>query len=340
MYELRPVRLNDFGGLVALGKASADTGRIRIAAHYVRNPVEAGAALKPGRQWVVADTGTALIGAAQVTFSETEVEGALYRCACLSSLMVHPDHRRRGIAKALTNWRLERAGPDAVVVAAIQTGNVGSLANARSWATQIFGSLTIPVFPTRARSSSPKGLDLREPEGDDEWAQAAAGLAAFEHGWNLRTPETAASLRERAQRRLPTGERIQRYVAALDRGRVVGGFELFEGAQLQVVVVERLPPALRALNFFARILPRDGRLREVSISRFWYEAGRADVGRALWAHARSLAAEAGNAVSMQFDPRTAIREVVRPRPWTPKGRVAVAVRSPVTLAEERLLSPP
>jgi GNAT superfamily N-acetyltransferase len=339
-YELRPVRLDDFQALATLGRASADTGRVQVAVDYVRNPVDARAALNPDLEWVVADAGAELIGAAQVSLGEREVEGSLHRCACLSGLMVHPDHRRRGVATALTEWRLERAGPDAVVVAAIQSGNVGSLANARSWATQIFGSLTIPVFPAGKRSYAANGLDIREPMLDSEWEEAAAGLTAFERGWNLRNPQTAASLRERAGRTLPSGERIRRYVVAVEGNRVVGGFELLDGAQLEILVVEHLPAALRALNLIARFLPPDRRIRESSISRFWYTSGRVDAGRALWAHAVSAAAETGNALSTQYDQRGPLHEVIRARPWTPKGRASVAVRSPVPLSEDRLLSPP
>jgi GNAT superfamily N-acetyltransferase len=339
-YELRSVHVDDFEALVTLGRASADTGRVRVAVDYVRNPVEAYAALRPDLEWVVADAGAELIGAAHVSHGETEVEGLLHPCACLSGLMVHPDHRRRGVAKALTEWRLERAGPDAVVVAAIQSGNVGSLANARTWATQIFGSLTIPVFPAQTHSYAANGLEIRHPLLDSEWEEAAAGLTAFERGWNLRTPATAASLRKRAGRTLPSGERIQRYVVAVEGNRVVSGLELFDGAQLQILVVEHLPPALRALNLVARFLPPDRRVRESSISRFWHAPGRVDAGRALWAYAGSTAAETGNAVSTQYDQRGPLHEVIRARPWTPKGRASVAVRSPVPLSEDRLLSPP
>jgi GNAT superfamily N-acetyltransferase len=339
-FELRQAVPDDSEALVALARSSADTGAIRVAPLYLRNPVEVAAALNPSRIWVVADTGSELIGGAQITLGETEVEGTVHPSATLSSLMVHPDHRRKGIAKALTQWRLERAGPDTVVAATIQSGNTASIANARSWASQIFGSLVIPVFRTRSGPADSDGLDIRAPQTQAEWEQAAAGLAQFEKGWNLRTPETAASLRERAERELASGERIQRYVVALDGGRVVGGLEIFEGCQLQIVVVEHLPRALRALNTLARVIPSDGRIREVSISRFWYDTGRADVGRALWAHARSAADGVGNAVTTQFDPRGPIGDVIRPKRWLPKGRVAVAVRSPVPLSEDRVLSPP
>jgi GNAT superfamily N-acetyltransferase len=54
--------------------------------------------------------------------------------AVLDSLKVHPDYRRRGIARRLTDRRLERAtelgGDEVVIVAYIQAGNTASLANA------------------------------------------------------------------------------------------------------------------------------------------------------------------------------------------------------------------
>ena len=45
-------------------------------------------------------------------------------------------------------------------------------------------------------------------------------------------------------------------------------------------------------------------------------------------------------MSLQFDPRGPLSQIARVRPWTPKGEIAVAVRSPVRLSEERLLAPP
>ena len=114
--------------------------------------------------------------------------------------MVHPDRRRRGIATALTEWRLERAGPDAVVVAAIQSGNEGSFANARKWATQIFGALYVPVLEVERGAPLPANLELREPRDDAEWEQVAAGLDEYERGWNLRTPQAADAIRTRLAR--------------------------------------------------------------------------------------------------------------------------------------------
>jgi Acetyltransferase (GNAT) family len=252
--------------------------------------------------------------------------------------MVHPDYRRRGIATALAEWRIERAGADAVIVAAIQSGNEGSLANARKWATQIFGTNVLPVFkvaPDGARGP----LDVRVPESDAEWDQVAEGLAEYERGWNLRSPETAAEIRERLAK-TPLDVPVQRQFVAVGAGQVVGGCELHEGGRLQTIVVEHMPRFLRLVNVFARVVPKDRIVRVSALARLWHVPGREDAGRALWAHARSAAAEAGNSISAQFDPRGPLAELIPVRPWTTKGSVTVAVRSPVTLSEDRLLAPP
>jgi len=287
---------------------------------------------------VVADRDGELIGAAQLIVSETSLEEERRRCACLASLMVHPAYRRRGVARALTEWRLERAGSDAVVVAAIQTGNAASLANARHWATQIFGTLVLPVV--RAGGDAPRSsIEIRQPIGDSEWEQAAAGLDEFERGWALRTLETGSTLRDRAARRFE-GEQLQPYFVAFEQGTIVGGYEFFAGGRLQALVFERLPPLLRTLNFALRLLPSNGELRQSSISRVWFKAGRDEVARVLWAHARSQAASYGTAIGTQFDPRGPLRRLVPVRPWTPKGHVAVAVRSDREVPENALISPP
>ncbi|MBA3717825.1 MAG: GNAT family N-acetyltransferase [Actinobacteria bacterium] len=338
-YVLRPAREGDGEALTALAAASADTGSVQLAVRYLRDPFEAWRTLHPDSEWVLAETKDGLVvGGAIVVFGEAEIEGEIRRCARLNNLMVHADYRRRGIATALTEWRLERAGPDAVIAAGIQTGNEGSFANARKWATQIFGTLVLPGFRV-GRHGAPRGLEIREPREDSEWEEAAAGLDAFESGWNLRIPETASSLRGRAGR-APFGERVQRQLLALEGGRVVGGCELFEGARLQSIVVEHVPPVLRALNLMVRLLPREGVLRTASVSRLWHAPERADVGRALWAYGRSAAAGTSNAIGTQFDPRGPLGQLVPMRPWTVKGRLAVAVRSPVRLSEDRLLAPP
>jgi hypothetical protein len=60
----------------------------------------------------------------------------------------------------------------------------------------------------------------------------------------------------------------------------------------------------------------------------------------LWAHARGAAADSGNALTTQYDPRSPLAAVIPTRAWTPATQVSVAVRSPMPLSEDRLLSSP
>lgn len=336
---LRAARDGDGDALTALALAAADTGAVRVAPHYLLDPLETTRALQPDAEWVLAEAeDRSVVGAGLIGFSDVEVEGKVVNHAHLSGLMVHPDHRRKGIAKALTEWRLDRAGPDAVVVAAIQSGNEGSFANARSWATQVFGTVLLPAFKV-GPSKAPKGIEIRELQDDSEWEQVAAGLAEFERGWNLRVPETAVEIRDRLAR-TPFDTPVQWQFVAVEDGRVVGGYELHDNSRLSTLIIERVPPFLRAVNVFARIIPADGVIRNAAASRMWHVPGRPDVGRALWGHAGTAAAASGaNALATQVDPRGPVAKLLPIRPWTVKGKLSAAVRSPVKLDEERLLGP-
>ena len=339
-FTIRAARDGDGPGITALAAAAADTGAVRVAPHYLHDPLETSRVLRPEAEWAIAenDDDGGIVGAGVVDFGPIEIEGGVYRCGRLNSLMVHPDYRRRGIASALAEWRIERAGPDAVIVAAIQSGNEGSLANARKWATQIFGKHVLPVFKVAAAGARTR-FDLRAPESDAEWEQVAAGLAEYERGWNLRIPETVAEIRKRLAK-TPLDIPVQRQFVAVEGGQVVGGCELHEGGRLQTIVVEHMPLVLRLVNVVARVVPKDSVVRVSALARLWHTPGREDAGRALWAYARSVAAEAGNSISAQFDPRGPLAQLIPVRPWTTKGTVTVAVRSPVTLSEDRLLAPP
>jgi len=333
--RLSEARETDGDALAALAAASADTGAIRYFPRYHGNPVVAAAALEPGLRWVVAEDGGELLGAAQVSFGECELEGELRRFALLNSLMVHRDHRRRGIARALTDWRLEQAG-DALVLANIQSGNEGSFANARKWATHFIGQLTTPPFGVVGRAPRSR-FELREATGGD-WDAAAAGLARFEAGWNLRVPETGASLEEWASVEV-FGGRIRRYLVAVDGGEVVAGAGFVEAARVTTMQIEHLPPAIRVLNLALRVVPKDRVLRQIGMNRFWWAEGREDAGRALFDHARWALRDAGNAILVALDLRGPVREVLPIRPWTPKAVGSVALRSPVDVDESTLLAP-
>jgi GNAT superfamily N-acetyltransferase len=332
---LREATEADGPALERLAAASADTGAIRFSPRFARNPVEVARVARPGIRWVLAERDGELAGGAQVSFGDLELQGELHPYALLSTLMVHPNHRRQGVARALTDWRLEQAG-DRVIVAHIQSANEGSFANARRWATQIFGAVATPPIGMRARPPR-LSVEVREAR-DGDWAAAADGLARFEAGWNLRVPQTASELEAWAALE-PFGLHVRRYLVAVDAGEVVAGASLAEAGRLSSFHVEHLPPALRMLNLALRIVPPDGVIRHVGVARFWHASGRADAARELFEDARWRFHEAGNALLPSLDLNGPLRKVVPLKPWTPKAVASVAVRSSVRLDESRLLAP-
>jgi len=336
-FTLRPARDGDGPAIVALAQAAADTGAVRVSPHYVVDPLVTMRALQPKAEWVLAETDDGLVvGGGTVDFGPVEIEGETYPGARLSNLMVHSEYRRRGIARALTDWRLDRAGPNAVVLAAIQSGNEGSFANAKHWAKQIYGAMVLPGF--RAGGTPPAGFEFREPRDDAEWDQVAAGAAEFERGWNFRIPETATDIRERLAR-TPIDVPVQSQIIVVEGGVVVGAVELHHSGRVQTMLFEHVPAFIRLANLFARVIPKDHELRPVVASRLWHAPGREDVGRALWAYAGHAAATSGNSLATQLDPRGPLSRIVPVRAWTPEGKLSVAVRAPVTVTEDRLISP-
>jgi len=337
--RLRELTAADGDALAALAAASADTGRVAFLPEYACNPLVAHRALRPGATVVGAEGDEGLVGAAAVSAGRCLVEGREVAYALLYALAVHPDRRRQGIARALTDWRLaharERHGEDVVVLANIQSGNAGSVANARAWARQIFGRTVQIPHRVRRRPPALGSLEIRAPERD-EWAQAAAGLNVFYRDANLHVQATAAALQSwTAESPFPTP--FRHYRVAVDSGEVVAGAEVVEQARLFRIRVERVPPLLRLLAIGA--LPSGDVLQQALLLRLWHAPGRAAAGRTLWEALRHEVADRANTLITTFDPRGPLAGVVPARPWMPKTTLALAVRAPVELDERRAVVP-
>lgn len=151
----------DGPALQVLAAASPDAGAVvfSVQDHVPAHLAHADA--RERRHVVVAETpGSGMVGSAALSLGTCRIHGIDHSYALLSALQVHPTHRRQGIAAALTRSRIDRAralaGPDVVLLANIQHGNAGSLANARRWASWTSPpALTAPV-PMRRRPRGPR----------------------------------------------------------------------------------------------------------------------------------------------------------------------------------------
>lgn len=113
--------------------------------------------------------------------------------------------------------------PRTLVVAAIQNGNVASLASARKWATQVTGRMVASTMPMRRRPPPLGNLKFREAS-PVELGQVAEAINSFYTERDLTRPQSASSLASWFERsRLPTP--VCLYMVAVDpKGQIVAGF--------------------------------------------------------------------------------------------------------------------
>lgn len=106
MYWVRPLRDTEGEAYARLLRESPDTGQVQFAQHFTLDPITALRALHPDAVVAVAeDEAGELGGTGTVSFGSVHLRGQELPTAYLSSLAVHPAHRRRGVAQALAEWR-------------------------------------------------------------------------------------------------------------------------------------------------------------------------------------------------------------------------------------------
>ena len=331
---VRGAQAQDESGLAALAAASPDGGAVAFT------PEQHVPALQIAREHdisecFVAEADGVIAGSAQLDIGTCRFEGDDVRYALLSTLRVHPEYRRRGIAAELTDRRLRRAaelaGRDFVAVAYIQAGNAASLANARRWATQVGGRLVVTPVPMRRRPPRPRpGLTVRPADGG-ELAEVAAAIDAsyaghdFARRWD---EERLAGWLAASPLPDPVNHCL---VVADSSGRLLGGLGLHEQGRLFSLVIGHLPAHLRAANTVLHVVPADGRMRNLVADKAWFAPGQLDAARYLWEVTRWEWRDAGTSLLLTHDPRSPVHDVVAARPWLPttSATVAVCARRPM-----------
>ena len=345
-FTLRPITHADGDAFAALLKRSADAGAFQVSSRFRVDPWVALRALHGEFDGVVAEEpGTpGLVGCGLVRYLHAHYEGAVRDVALLNTLVVDPAHRRKGLASALAEWRVAHArakvGPDGVVCAGIQMGNLGSVRTASRWAKYTAANVIglFPMPPRRTRPRAVKGLEVREArEGD--YATYAERLNERYRDYEFFPPESAASLASfLAETPAGTPYRFA-YVVRDPEGEMLAGLVVAELSQIRTTFMVKMPTPIWLLNHVIRIVPRDRHMREASVSRFWFRPGAERAATYLWEVLRWEWRERASTFMLWTDPRAPLAGLMKPLPFMPKSTGSLVIDAPVPPADGRLVYP-
>jgi GNAT superfamily N-acetyltransferase len=339
---LRSMVPEDGEALVQLALSSPDSGLIQIAPRYHLDAYQATLALYPDAVGFVAENSVTgeIVGSGFVSFDRLYYEGELRDCAWLHNLQVHPDYRRQGIATRLVECRVaygrEKVGANGVMVASIQEGNTGSYTVAQTWCKELVGEVKNGAVGMRKKPTSFTGVKIRTAKPED-LPLIADGLNRFYGSWNFYVPHTGESLAEWLQK-TPFDIPFRHYYVAEDNtGRLLAGIAIVEEYRITEMQVEHLPILLQLINKIVKLVPQDGRMRQLTAQKTWYAPGQLQAAKHLWETMQWQWREQGNTLTFSYDPRSPLKDIFKTPLWIPQTGFAYAVSGPIPMSEDRLI---
>jgi GNAT superfamily N-acetyltransferase len=285
-----------------------------------------------------------LVGVCFVRFSQLRVEGHLRDAAFLHSIVVHPDHRRQGIAAQMTQWCVERIqeriGPEGVIYAGVQERNDASFATAQKWMPETVGYFYGSAVPMR--SQPPKlltGIVIRAA-GINEFDEISRHLNTFYQNHNFSPYETSERLESWLQNSPFDTPFRHYYIAVDDDGNLLAGLGLTESYRATELHVVRMPAYMRWLNKILKVVPQDGIMRRLGISKIWFAPNQLKVAQHLWESLRWQYRDKGNSLMFFFDPTSPVAKIPKIPFWMPKAKLTMVANKLTQTGQPFPIYPP
>jgi hypothetical protein len=103
--------------------------------------------------------------------------------------------------------------------------------------------------------------------------------------------------------------------------------------------VQHIPAAMRWLNKAVKLVPADGLMKQLSVSKIWFAPGQVKAAQTLWETLRWEWRTRATMLSFFYDPRGPIHKVVKGPWWFPKGRFVLATSERLESSKTALVYP-